>query len=376
VRAYQSADDIRWLGLACRAAAELWDDEATLALAARHARLARDAGALTRLPIALDYLAGLQVHAGAFGPAADLIDDADAISEATGHPRASSSSLMLAAWRGSESEIAELVDASRREALNQGDGQQMTHTEYAAAVLYNGLGRYEDALVAAQRAGEGEELMSWCVLPELIEAAARAGERAFAGDVAERLAERTQICNTEWALGIEARSLALLTDGAPAEKLYREAIERLSRCPVSPHLARAHLVYGEWLRRQRRRLDARGQLRIAHEMLTTMGAAAFAARAHRELLATGERARKRTVETTGQLTPQEVQVARLARDGHSNPQIGAKLFISARTVEYHLHKVFTKLGINSRNQIAYASGFDATPTTLPEQPNRWDSGGY
>ena len=154
--------------------------------------------------------------------------------------------------------------------------------------------------------------MSWCVLPELIEAAARAGERALAGEVAERLAERTQICNTEWALGIEARSLALLTDGPPAEKLYREAIERLGRCRVSPHLARAHLVYGEWLRRQRRRLDARGQLRIAHELLTTMGAAAFAARAHRELLATGERARKRTVETTGQLTPQEVQVARLA----------------------------------------------------------------
>ena len=198
----------------------------------------------------------VHVHAGAFGPAADLIDDADAISEATGHPRVSSSALMLAAWRGSESEIAEHVEASRREALNQGDGQQMTHTEYTAAVLYNGLGRYEEALVAARRAGEGEELMSWCVLPELIEAAARAGERALAGEVAERLAERTQICNTEWALGIEARSLALLTDGPPAEKLYREAIERLGRCRVSPHLARAHLVYGEWLRRQRRRLDA------------------------------------------------------------------------------------------------------------------------
>ena len=173
VREFHSSDDIRWLGLACRAAGNCGTTKRRYALAARHARRARDAGGLTRMPIALDYLAGLQVHAGAFGPAADLIDDADAISEATGHPHVSSSALMLAAWRGSESEIAEHVEASRREALNQRDGQQMTHTEYAAAVLYNGLGRYEEALVAARRAGEGEELMSWCVLPELIEAAAR-----------------------------------------------------------------------------------------------------------------------------------------------------------------------------------------------------------
>ncbi len=189
-------------------------------------------------------------------------------------------------------------------------------------------------------------------------------------EACERLAERTQSASTEWALGIEARSFALLTDGPAADKLYREAIDRLGRCRVAPDLARAHLVYGEWLRRQRRRLDAREHLRIADDMFTTMGAAAFAARAHQELLATGERARKRTVETTGQLTPQEMHVAQLARDGHSNPQIGKKLFISARTVEYHLHKVFTKLSINSRTQLAYASGLDATSVMPPDQPNR------
>jgi DNA-binding CsgD family transcriptional regulator len=360
VRAYQSADDIRWLGLACRAAAELWDADATLELATRHARLARDAGALTCLPTALDHLAGVQVHAGAFGPAADLIEEATTMSQATAQVPGSCTSLALAAWRGSEAETTGLMDASMREALDRGDGWQITATDYAAAVLYNGLGRYDDALRAARQAGEREELLSCWVLPELIEAAARAGERALAVEACERLVERTQISGTEWALGIEARSLALVTEGPATDKLYREAIERLGRCRVSAHLARAHLVYGEWLRRQRRRRDARGQLRTAHEMFTTMGAAAFAARAQRELLATGERARKRTVETIGELTPQEVQIARLARDGHSNPQIGARLFISARTVEYHLHKVFTKLGISSRNQLAYTPDLDAT----------------
>jgi DNA-binding CsgD family transcriptional regulator len=219
-------------------------------------------------------------------------------------------------------------------------------------VLSNGLGRYTDALNALRHTCESEELLTCSALPELIEAAARSGELDLAVAACERLVAQTRIANTEWALGIEARSLALVTKGSKAEKLYREAIERLGRCHADAHVARAHLLYGEWLRRQSRRVDAREQLRTAHDMFTTMGATAFADRAHRELLATGERARKRTVETTGELTPQEAQIASLARDGESNPQIAAKLYISARTVEYHMHKILTKLGITSRVQLA------------------------
>jgi DNA-binding CsgD family transcriptional regulator len=251
----------------------------------------------------------------------------------------------------SQPEATKLIEASKQDAIARSDGRQLMHAEYAAAVLYNGLGRYEDALSAVRPACEREEFFSCWLLPELIEAAARSGRRELALTACDQLARQTQIGNTEWALGIEARSVALVTEGPKAEKRYREAIERLARCPAAAHLARAHLVYGEWLRRQRRRVEAREQLRLAEEMFAGMGAAAFAARAHRELLATGEHARKRTVETTSELTAQEAQIARLAGHGHSNPQIAARLFISARTVEYHLHKVFTKLGISSRIQL-------------------------
>jgi len=219
-------------------------------------------------------------------------------------------------------------------------------------VLYNGLGGYQGAITAAERACEQDDLslFGWALI-ELIEAAARSGDPELAGDALEQLSERTRLSGTDWALGVEARSRALLSDGRTAEDLYLEATERLGRCRIKVHLARTHLLYGEWLRRENRRIDARERLRTAHEMFLTMGAEAFAERAARELLATGEKARKRTADTRDQLTAQETQIAELARDGHSNPEIGAQLFISPRTVEYHLHKVFTKLEISSRNEL-------------------------
>jgi DNA-binding CsgD family transcriptional regulator len=227
-------------------------------------------------------------------------------------------------------------------------------------VLYNGIGRYEDALDAARQAGEHpEELPFAWGLVELIEAATRSGKAAGTGDALQRLSETAGAAGSEWGLGIEARSRALLSDGEAAERLYREAIDRLGRTSVRVELARAHLLYGEWLRRQRRRTDARQQLRTAHEMFVTMGADGFAERAERELLAAGETARTRAVATTSGLTAQEIHVARLARDGLSNAEIGARLFISPRTVQYHLRKVFTKLGITSRTQLARALPNDA-----------------
>jgi DNA-binding CsgD family transcriptional regulator len=225
--------------------------------------------------------------------------------------------------------------------------------EWATAVLNNGLGDYLKAMTAAQRATEypGEMVSPTWALVELVEAAARSGSD-IAAEALRRLAEITSTSGTDWALGVEARSRALLSDGDAAERLYRESIERLGRTHMRADLARAHLVYGEWLRRERRRIDARAQLRIAHDMLEAMGMAAFAERARRELQAAGETARKRSVATGDeQLTAQEAQIARMARDGLSNPEIAARMFISARTVQYHLRKVFTKLGIESRTQL-------------------------
>ncbi|HEY3723239.1 MAG TPA: AAA family ATPase [Acidimicrobiia bacterium] len=363
VQASRRQSDTRWLGLACRTAAETWDSDATLDLASRWIRRTRETGALAELPSALDYLAAVQVHAGELRPAARLVEDAQAIAEMIGQGHVGFGALVLAAWRGSEAEAAELIEAQRLDAVERSDGRQIAHTKYAAAVLYNGLGRYHDAIDALQPACEREELFSSWVLPELVEAAARCGRSELAGSTAERLDERTRACGTELALGIRSRSLALLTAGSSAESLYRDAIERLGDCRASAHRARAHLVYGEWLRRERRRVDAREQLRIARDLFSAMDARAFTARAQRELLATGERTRKRSVETTRELTPQEAEIARLARDGSSNPQIAARLFISARTVEYHLHKVFVKLAITSRAQLV--SSLVAGPESRP-----------
>jgi DNA-binding CsgD family transcriptional regulator len=352
-----SEDDImRWLWLSPVAQQtvllELWDDDMWHALATRTVRLAREAGALTTLPVALPYLAGVQLHAGEFGAAAALIDQADAITSATGNAPLRYASLVLAAWRGVESEALEVIEAGVQDAIARGEGRVLGLAGCVTAVLYNGLGRYEAALAAAERACEHEDLgfFGWS-LAELVEAAARCGSPEVAVSALRQLEERTSAAGTHWALGIEARSRALVTDDEEADALYREAIERLDRSRMAVHLARARLLYGEWLRRGKRRRDAREQLRAAHDTFSRIGAEAFADRARRELLATGETARKRTAETRGLLTPQEAQIAQLARDGLSNPDIGAQLFISSRTVQYHLGKVFVKLDITSRNQL-------------------------
>jgi DNA-binding CsgD family transcriptional regulator len=282
-----------------------------------------------------------------------LLDEADGIAVATGAEPLVFGRLPLAGIRGIEAEAATLFEAVVAAAIARGgEGVVLTFSEHARAVLYNGLGRYEAAIAPAQSACERDELLvSVWSLPELVEAATRCGQSAIASAAIESLSERTRAAGTELALGILSRSTALLSDGEVAESLYREAIERLGRTRLAFELARAHLLYGEWLRRDRRRIEAREQLRRAQDMFTSMGAEAFAARASRELLATGETARKRTDATRDELTAQEVQIARFARDGLSNAEIGARLFISPRTVEYHLHKVFSKLGITTREHL-------------------------
>jgi DNA-binding CsgD family transcriptional regulator len=331
---------------------ELWDDEAWHELASLGVRTARDAGALTALPNGLTYQAGLQIFAGEFAEAAGLLEEADAIGAATGTAYFDYSSLLLAALRGRETLALEVIEDGVRHATARGEGRAIGHAEHAIAVLCNGLGRYPAALAAAQRACEHEDLgvFGWA-LAELVEAGVRCGTRGTAAAALERLAERARASGTDWALGIEARSRALLSDSQTAERLYREAIERLARSRMAILLARAHLLYGEWLRRENRRTDAREQLRTAHQMLAGMGADGFAERAARELRATGERVRRRTAERPARLTARETQIVRLAGDGLSNPEIAARLFMSPRTVEYHLHKVFTKLDISSRNQL-------------------------
>jgi DNA-binding CsgD family transcriptional regulator len=344
--------DIPWFWLACRVAYELWDDETWHELATRQVRLARDAGALAVLPTALNFRVGLHVYAGEFAEASCLVEEAEAISEATGAVPLRYAALGLVAWRGREAEALELIEGEIEDATARGEGRGIALAEHGAAVLFNGLGRYEAALGAADRACQYDDFgfLGWTLI-ELVEAAARSGEAERAAGALERLTEGTSLSSTDWAGGIEARSRALLSEGQAAEDLYCEAIGRLGRCRIRVHLARAHLLYGEWLRREKRRLDAREQLRTAHDLFVTMGTEAFAERAARELLATGERARKRRPETRDQLTPQELLIAQLASQGYSNPEIGARLFISPRTVEYHLHKVFTKLAISSRNQL-------------------------
>ena len=262
--------------------------------------------------------------------------------------------MLLAALQGREADVFTLLETAINEAAAVGQGLAAPHSEFVKAILFNGLGRYGEALVAAQLASnDTPELFtsSWA-LPELIEAASRSGAPGQAASALERLTEDTTAAGTDWGLGIAARSRALLTDSDAAEPLYHEAIERLGHTRLAPELARAHLLYGESLRRQRRRLDAREELRIAHEMFTGFGMEAFAERARLELQATGERARKRTVDTRDQLTPQETQIARLAAEGHTNREIAARLFISPSTVEYHLRKAFRKLGVKSRTQLA------------------------
>ena len=309
-------EDVRWPWLACRVAADVFDDETWHLLASRYVLIARGAGALGVLPIALMHLSLMHVFEGKLDAAAALVEEIDSIIDATGSRRINVPKLMLAACRGDEARASALIDEVERDATARGQGFVLTFAEHARAVLYNGLGQYAAALENAQRASAQDELHAsvWS-LPELVEAAARSGKPELAADALERLRQRTQVAGTEWALGIEARCAALLSDDAIAEGLYREAIERLGHCRVALDLARAHLLYGEWLRRRGRRVDAREQLRSARASFAEMGAAAFAQRAGRELLATGETARKRTIETSDDLTPHEARIARMARDG-------------------------------------------------------------
>jgi DNA-binding CsgD family transcriptional regulator len=346
--------ELRWHWVAGIVARYVWDDHSWDVLSDRHVRLARSVGALSELPVALNSRAFMLLFAGELAAAASLIQQLQPAIEATGSNRVPYSALGLAAFAGSQAEAATMIDAISMDVSLRGEGVGLTIMEWASALLNNGIGNYEKAVTAVERAIDylGEMITPPWPAVELIEAAARTGRSDMAADILHRLAEITTASGTNWALGIEARSRALLNDGDTAERLYRESIERLGLTRMRADLARAHLLYGEWLRRERRRIDARAQLRIAHDMLDAMGMEAFAERARRELAATGETARKRTVASTArELTAQEVQVARMARDGLSNPEIAARMFISGRTVQYHLSKVFTKLGIESRTQL-------------------------
>jgi len=349
-------EGLRWGWMAQAAASAVWDDDTWRALLVRQVRLARDAGALDQLPVDLGALGTNAAWSGDFTAAAALIAEADAVCEATGSRAAPYAAMMLASLRGDEAEAAALIEATIAEATAEGQGIAVTYAHWVTGILYNGLGRYEEALAAAKQASEdtpGLYVSMWA-LPELIEAAARTGSTHIAGDALARLADITRAGGTDFGLGIEARCRALLSERKIAEGCYREGIDRLGRTQLRPELARAHLLYGEWLRRENRRVDARVQLRAAHEMLGSIGMEAFAERARRELLATGETVRKRTVETPGALTAQEISIVRLAIDGQTNAEIGSQLFLSARTVEWHLRKVFTKLGISSRRELRRA----------------------
>jgi DNA-binding CsgD family transcriptional regulator len=351
------AEELRWLWAASVVTRFVWDDESQDVLSARHVELGRQTGVLAGLPIALSARIVVHTLAGELTAADHVIEELLTLSDAMGIPMQLNGHLVVAAWRGREEEASALIDAAARELEVRSEGGALAVADYARAVLANGLGRYSEALTAAT-ATDAFDVDGFTIyaqgLSELIEAAARAGDTERAADALRRLAEMTQASGTDWGEGLRARAQALLSADDAAETRYREAIERLGRTRVRVELARAHLLYGEWLRRQNRRLDAREQLRTAHEMLSDMGVEAFAERARRELAATGETARKRTAETVAELTPQEAHVARLAVEGHTNPEIGAELFISGRTVEWHLRKVFTKLGIGSRRELDQA----------------------
>jgi len=357
--AFAATDDpaenqFRWTWLPPVPSYVLWDDKAWYAINARQLQLARDAGALARMPMGLITQAVIDAWSGEFASAAAATAEAEEITEATGIGIAPYGAMLLAALRGREADGSQLLEPAINAAAAVGQGFGVQWGDFVQAIQFNGLRRYEQALAAAQRASDDTPqlfIASWA-LAELIEAASRSGEPELGVNALERLTEDASAAGTDWGAGVAARSRALLCEGAKAECLYREAVERLERTRLRPELARAHLLYGEWLRREHRRVDARAQLRTAHEMFGAIGMEAFAERARRELAATGETVRKRTVETSDDLTPHEMQIARLVCEGLSNAEIGARLFISPRTVEWHLHKVFEKLSINSRTQLA------------------------
>ena len=349
-------EDVLRLGWAARAAsAQVWDFEGMFAISARQVQIVRDVGALAQLPIHLSQLGLVCAWMGDFASAASLAAEIETVSAATGTPMAPYAALLLRSLQGREAEASEVIASALDHAAAGGQRMAAAYAHWATALLYNGLARYEEAASGARRALDARNpFISMWALPELVEAAVHTGDTEVARDALARLAEATRPSGTEYGLGIEARSRAILSAGTAADGLFREAIERLERTRLRTELARAHLLYGEWLRREGRRIDARAQLRAAHELFVTIGMQAFAERSRRELHATGEKLRSRAVETRDDLTAQELQIARLARNGLSNPEIGARLFLSPRTVEWHLRKVFTKLEIHSRHELSNA----------------------
>ncbi len=349
-----ASEQLRWGWAATVVSVHLWDDEMWDTLSERLVQLARETGALADLQLALSQRISMDLFAGQLSTAASLVEELEVTTEATGSTLAPYGRVGLLALRGREAEAVSVIDGSRVEVTRRGEGIGISVLDWAEAVLYNGLGRYGEARSAALRMADHPQDLApsnWH-LAELIEAAVRAGTPELAADAHRRLEAMTRASGTDWGLGIAARSGALLVEGRRAEDLYTEAIDRLGRCRIVVDLARAHLLYGEWLRRARRRIDARTELRTAHDLFSAFGMEAFAARARVELEATGERARKRTVDTLGQLTPQESRISRLAAQRHTNREIAAQLYISQSTVEYHLRKVFRKLGVNSRKELA------------------------
>jgi DNA-binding CsgD family transcriptional regulator len=351
----EAKERLRWLWQGCVVALEIWDDEHAHSLSRSSVELARETGTLAELALALSARAPIQVFCGDLAAAAATVAETRFVEEATGIRSAPYGALILSAWRGRSPETTGLLETTEREAEARGEGIGLAIGAYARAVLSNGLGLYEEALAAASTASEHREVVAenWG-LSELVEPATRCGRTDLATDAMSRLAAKAQATRTDWALGIEARARALLGQGADAERWFRAAIEHLGRTRVRAELARTHLLYGEWLRRESRRLDARAELNLAHELFTSMGMEAFAERAGSELLATGEKARRRLAKTRDDLTPHERQIAELARDGLSNADIAARLFLSRRTVEWHLRHVFSKLGIRSRRQLESA----------------------
>jgi DNA-binding CsgD family transcriptional regulator len=345
---------LRWSWLAGRTAAFIWDYEAWDELTSRQIAAARSAGALSVLPLTFSTAAGVQLFAGRLSEAEALFEQADTIADATNTTSARYAAVLIAAYRGHEVEARGFIDAAAADFASRDEGMGVTLTRCADAVLYNGLTRYDEAYAAAEDALQDPyELWYWpWATVELIEAASRTGRAEAASVAFERLTESTIPSGTAWGAGTEDRSHALVSKGAVAEKLYRSAIDHLSTTSLRLDLARSHLLYGEWLRRENRPADARQELRIAHSLFTDFGSDSFAERARVELRATGERARKRSPDTSSRLTPQEARVAQLVAQGGTNVEIAAQMFISPSTVEYHLHKVFRKLGIKSRTQLA------------------------
>ncbi|MDQ4026169.1 MAG: LuxR C-terminal-related transcriptional regulator, partial [Actinomycetota bacterium] len=351
-----ATEELHLLWLVTITAPVVWDDAQWDVLSRFHVELARSTGALSELPLALNSRTYIHLFRGELETAQVLIDEARVATEATGAGLTPWGDVALAALRGRQPEAATMADIGAADATRRGEGIGLTVVAWARAILYNALGIPDQALAVAREAVDcptNSAAAAWGMV-ELIEAATRVGELEAAAEAARRFAEIAEAAATDWALGVNARSQALLSTGATAEQLYQEALGRLGRCQMRVDAARTRLLYGEWLRRERRRVDARAQLRIAHDQFTSMGMEGFAERARKELLATGEKARKRTVETRDELTAHERQIARLARDGLSNPEIGARLFLSPRTVEWHMHKVFAKLGIRSRHELVSA----------------------